>query len=192
MTSHLFLVPKNGGNARAVTSDEFTETDPTWSPDGRTLAFGHYHSTDPRHTFIELFQFETNTISELPGSRGFFAPRWSPDGRYIIAISQGGQKLMLYDVQTKKWRQLTSNPPDFGYLAWSHDSAYIYFDAIIGSAFYRLRVADAHLERLFSLNIQCSPDQFSSFWSGLGPADEPLFARDIGTQEIYSLDLQLP
>jgi len=191
MTSHLFLVPKNGGNARAVTSDEFTETDPTWSPDGRTLAFGHYHSIDPRYTFIELFQLETNSISELPGSRGIFAPRWSPDGRYIIAISQGGQRLMLYDIQTTKWRQVASNPPDFGYLAWSHDSAYVYFDANIGSAFYRLRVADAHLEKLFSLNIQRSVDQFGSSWSGLGPADEPLFVRDISAQEIYALDLEL-
>jgi len=97
---------------------------------------------------------------------------------------------MLYDIQTTKWRQVASNPPDFGYLAWSHDSAYIYFDSSIG--FYRLRVADAHLEKLFSLNIQRSLDQFGSSWSGLGLADEPLFVRDISAQEIYALDLELP
>jgi hypothetical protein len=29
-------------------------------------------------------------------------------------------------------------------------------------------------------------------WSGLAPDGSPLFTRDISTQEIYALDLQLP
>ncbi len=29
-------------------------------------------------------------------------------------------------------------------------------------------------------------------WSGLAPDGTPLFVRDISTQEIYALDLQLP
>jgi Tol biopolymer transport system component/DNA-binding winged helix-turn-helix (wHTH) protein len=188
----VFLVPRDGGNARAVTSDEFMATDPTWSPDGKTLAFGHYHVLDPRQTFIELFHLDTNQISELPGSRGIYAPRWSQDGRYIIAISHDSQKLMLYDVQTQKWRQVASPPPDYGYLAWSRDSAYVYFDAVTGNGFYRLRVTDAHLDKVVGLNIQRFPDQFGGAWSGLGPADEPLFARDISTQEIYALDVDIP
>lgn len=31
-----------------------------------------------------------------------------------------------------------------------------------------------------------------SSWTGLGPGDSPLFVRDISTQEIYALDLELP
>lgn len=189
----VFLIAKDGGNARAVTSDDkVPETDPTWSPDGKTLAFGHNHALDPRQTFIELFHLDTNQISELPGSRAIFAPRWSPDGRHIIAISHDGQKLMLYDVQTQKWCQVANVPPDYGCLAWSRDSAYVYFDAVSESGFYRLRITDAHLDKMFDLSIQRFPDQFAASWSGLGPADEPLFVRDISTQEIYALDLQFP
>ena len=29
-------------------------------------------------------------------------------------------------------------------------------------------------------------------WCGLGPDDSPLILRDVGSQEIYALDLQLP
>jgi hypothetical protein len=29
-------------------------------------------------------------------------------------------------------------------------------------------------------------------WCGLTPDDSPLVLRDVGTQEIYALDLQLP
>jgi eukaryotic-like serine/threonine-protein kinase len=175
-----------------VTSDEFTETDPTWSSDGKALAFGHLDVLDPHQTFIELFHLDTNQISELPGSRGIFAPRWSPDGRYIIAISHDNQKLMLYDVQAQKWRQVASVPPYYGYLAWSRDSSYVYFDDA-GSRFFRLRISDARLDKVADFeNTHRFPDQFLGSWSGLGPADEPLLVRDLSTQEIYALDLQLP
>jgi hypothetical protein len=36
------------------------------------------------------------------------------------------------------------------------------------------------------------PAQLGGSWSGLGPDDTPLSVRDISTQEIYALDLQLP
>jgi Tol biopolymer transport system component len=186
----MFLIPKDGGSPQAVTSDEIPETDPTWSPDGKTLAFGHY---DPfhEHTFIELFNLDTRQISELPGSRQIFAPRWSPDGRYIVAASPLSDKLLLYDVKNGKWRQVGGS---WDYLAWSRDSAYVYFDTAGRgeNAYFRLRISDGKLDKLADLKIRRFPDQFSGSWSGLGPGDTPLFARDISTQEIYALDLQLP
>ena len=128
-------------------------------------AFGHYHSTDPRNTFIELFHLETYNVSELPGSRGIFAPRWSPDGRYIIAISQGGQKLMLYDRQTEKWRQVASAPPDFGYHAWSRDSAYVWCRSL-GPELIRVRVSSPRPSEWKGDSITSRP-RGEGGWSGL-------------------------
>jgi hypothetical protein len=39
--------------------------------------------------FIELFNLKTRQLSHLLGGDKIFAPRWPPDGRYIIAISAG-------------------------------------------------------------------------------------------------------
>ncbi|HEY8742207.1 MAG TPA: S9 family peptidase, partial [Chloroflexota bacterium] len=36
---HLFVVSADGGEARQVTDGDFVDSDPTWSPDGSTLAF---------------------------------------------------------------------------------------------------------------------------------------------------------
>ena len=91
------------------------ETDPTWPPDGNTLAFGHRGLT-AEVAFIELFNLKTRQLSRLLGGDKIFAPRRSPDGGYIIAISAGNNKLMLYDVKTEKWRQLNTTPDFFGYL----------------------------------------------------------------------------
>jgi len=193
-----FLISRDGESLQALTSDsEVQETDPSWSTDGRTLAFGHYSQTHPEQTFIALYDLETRQLSQVPGSQGYFGPRWSPDGRYIAAITQAGNdKLLLYDVSTKRWRNLSTGLNSFGYLAWSHDSAHLYFDTILSatSGYYRLHVSDSKLEKLVDAKkIRLFPDQFGpGSWTGLGPGDIPLFPRDISTWEIYAFDLQLP
>jgi len=195
----VFLMSRDGGSPQAVTADEIVETDNTWSPDGKTLAFGHYEPIRADQTFIELLNLTTHQISEMPGSRGIFAARWSPDGRYIIASSHRSDKLMLYDVQNKKWRQVGDSlqPGGYGYMTWSRDSAYVYFDGSVSGAdngCFRLRISDAKLEKVVDFNkrIRRFRDQFGGSWSGLAPGDIPVFMRDISTQEIYALDLQLP
>jgi Tol biopolymer transport system component len=192
----VLLISRDGGDPKSVSPDQSEERDPTWSSDGKTLAFGLDDEVHPEKTFIELFNTETHQISELPGSRQIYAPRWSPDGRYIVGISYDNIKLMLYDVRRQKWRQLTTNlkGAGYGYLAWSRDSAYLYFDANVNgeTGYFRLRISDSKLERLVDLNrIKQFTGVFGT-WSGLGPGNSPLFTRDISTQEIYALDVQLP
>jgi serine/threonine protein kinase/Tol biopolymer transport system component len=194
----VYLISKDGGSPQSLisTQEETQEADPTWSPDGTTLAVGH-SGFGSDVALIELFNLKTHEISQLPGSDGFFGPRWSPDGRYIVALSQDGSKLMLCNVKDHRWRQLDMKVNSFGYLAWSHDSAYVYFDTILrsDSGYYRVRISDTKLEKLADLSkIKGFPIQFggNGTWTGLGPGDIPLLSRDISTQEIYAFDLQLP
>jgi Tol biopolymer transport system component len=194
---NIYLISKDGGSPKAVTSDEIPETDPAWSPDGKTLAFGHNSPLKAAENFIQLFSLDTHQISQLPGSQGFFSPRWSPDGRYIVAESFDGKKLMLCDVQNKTWRQLKTDPDlTLGYPSWSRDSAYVYFDAILTkySGYFRLRVSDSRVDRVADLTkLRQFPAQFGGGpWTGLGAGETPLFVRDISTQEIYALDVDLP
>ncbi len=81
----VFLISRDGGTSDPVTTEDVWETDPTWSNDGSTLAFGHYDLLHSEKTFIELFNVKTRQLSHLPDSQGVFGPRWSPDGRYILA-----------------------------------------------------------------------------------------------------------
>jgi serine/threonine protein kinase/Tol biopolymer transport system component len=191
----VFLISKDGGSPQPITSEQIQETDPAWSSDGSTLAFGHV-GLDSEHTFIEFFDLKTHRISQLPGSQGIFAPRWSPDGRYIVAVDASTfDKLMLYDVRNQKWRQLDGKLTALGYLAWSPDSAYVYFDTYFSiNGYFRVRISDSKLEKVTDLKrIKEYPDKFGGgSWTGLGPGETPLFVRDISTQEIYALDWQVP
>ncbi len=191
----LFLISRDGGTTTAITTDEDAqETDPAWSPDGKSLAFGH--GTPPaEHTFIEIFDIQSHHISQLPGSQELCCPRWSPDGRYIAGISDNNQKLLILDMRTKQLREL-AHRTTIGYLAWSADSRYMYFDTLFeqNPAYHRVRVADGKMETIVDLKqIRTFPSQFGpGSWTGLAPGDIPLFVRDTSAQEIYALDLQLP
>src|SRR5262249_21849587 len=130
----------------------------------------------------------------LKGSQGIFAPRWSPDGKYIVGISDDNNKLVLYDVKAEAWRQLPVTDMGFmGYLTWSSDSAYLYFDTLINPdpGFYRIHIADGKIEKIFDFkNVRTFPGQFGpGGWTGLAPGNTALFVRDISLQEIYSLEL---
>jgi serine/threonine protein kinase/Tol biopolymer transport system component len=191
----VFLVGRDGGSPMPVTSENIQETDPTWSTDGKILAFGHI-DVSPDRTFIELFDTKTRQISQLPGSKGLFAPRWSPDGRYIVALSSANDKLMLFEAKAAQWRQLNAGLGSFGYLAWSHDSAYLYFDTLLSSdsGYFRLRISDSKLEKMVDLKkVRQFRGQFGpGSWTGLAPGETLILPRDISTQEIYAFDLQLP
>jgi len=105
----------------------------------------------------------------------------------IAALRAGPETLVVFDLLTRKYTELGTIHVGFG--SWSHDSKYVNFDSTEGEpGFYRVRVADHRLERLFSLkNVR-----LADLWTGLAPDDSPLVLRDVGTQEIYALDVELP
>jgi len=52
-----------------------------------------------------------------------FSPRWSPDGRYIAALTSDSRKLMLFDVATRQWSDwLHAEDGTIGYPVWARDS----------------------------------------------------------------------
>ena len=190
----VFLITKDGGTPVPVTAEEqWQEADPTWSADGKSLAFGQ--SGPMEQTFIEVLDLETQQLSKLAGSQGIFGPRWSPDGRYIVGLSLDGTRVLLFGLRTQGWREVARSN-FLGYLAWSADSHYVYFDTPFekNPAYRRLHVPDGKLEAVVDLKqFRTFPSQFGpGSWTGVAPGDVPLFVRDISTQEIYALDLQLP
>jgi Tol biopolymer transport system component len=168
--------------------------DPTWSPDGNSLAFGGYPldwREAPRNMVLQTLNLSTHETTTLPGSEGLWSPRWSPDGRYLAALSTDTQTLLLFDFRSRRWTELAQ--ANIGYPTWSSDSQYIYFDTVGNdSAFYRVRVRDRKLEQI--VGLKGIPRKVGAFgpWTGLTPDGSPLIARDASFDEIYALDWQAP
>jgi Tol biopolymer transport system component len=185
----LYIVATQGGAPRElILGDPKEEWDPTWSPDGTRIAFCS-GSTDPNSTIL-ILDVRTNQVSTLPGSRGFFSPRWSPDGRYLVALPFASHSLVLFDFATQKWEEITKI--SLGFPNWSKNGDYVYF--LHGEnqpSVMRIRIRDRRLERVADLK-NFRQTGYWSFWLGVAPDDSPLLLRDIGTKEIYALDWQAP
>jgi eukaryotic-like serine/threonine-protein kinase len=188
------LVSADGGTPQQAMPEESQEADPNWSADGNSLVFGGApwaQGWNPGGTAIRVLDLKTHQVSTLPGSEGLYSPRWSPDGRYIVAQPTNSQKFVLFDWNIQKWINLAN--VSAGMFDFSRDGKYIYFDGITaGAGYFRLRIGDRRVERLVSWkDLRRAAGPFGT-WAGPAPDGSPLVVRDVGTQEIYALDVEFP
>ena len=190
----IYLVSADGGAPEQVSSGK-NDLDPSWSKDGTQLLYGIFPSFDNSNpTKIMLLDLKTHVLTQIAGSDGMCCPRWSPDGRWIIALSADNQRLLLFDISTQTWRQLADKMGTFGYMTWSPNSEYVGFDTSFTAdpGYFRVTPSDGQITRVISLkNIRRFFPPWGE-WSGLTPDGSPLLVRDISTQEIYALDWKLP
>ena len=202
---NIYLISRDGGTAqRILPSDQF-QMDANWSPDGQTLLFGGYRggalragggSLPIQNGPIYTIDLMTKRVSPLPGSSGFFSPRWSPDGKHIAAITMAHRTLMLFDVSTQKWTEAFGSA--MGWEQWSHDGRYLYFSDYnpaqeLHPRVVRLRLSDGKIEHIVDVqNLGRLTTGSLGAWFGLAPDDSLLFARNISTQEIYALEVDWP
>jgi len=189
-----YVVSAEGGDPEQLLPGEGEELDPSWSPDGRAIVFGgDVLSVRASHEeALHIVDLAARKVAPVPGSAGLFSPRWSPNGRYMLAMTADYKKLELYDVAAHKWQDLvaiTSSYPD-----WSPDSKYVQFAGAFGeSGFVRVRLSDRKIERRPGLgNFGNRAQRRFGTWSGVGPGGSTLVNRDISVQEIYALDWQTP
>ena len=185
----VYLVSADGGSPQQLLpEDPEPEIDPNWSPDGDKILFSGV--PDDNNVAIHVFDLNSHQLSTLPGSRGLYSPRWSPDGRYIVAMPSDSLSLALFDFQTQKWSQLANVRAAFP--NWSRDGKYVYFLRWLDDpAVLRIRITDREVEQVSDLANLPTTGNVGP-WLGLGPDDSPLLLRDIGTQDIYSLDWEEP
>lgn len=192
---NLFLIPAAGGPAEQITNGPISELDATWSPDGTRLAFAQARAVGNNPVpSIQLLNVATKQVTPLNGTDGICCPRWSPDGRYLLASHADYLDLLVYDFGTQKWSTIVKNMGPIGYMEWTADSKYVVFDTfeVEEPAFYRLRISDAHLETI--VNLKEMRRYYGDFgpWSGIAPDGSPLVVKDVSKDEFYAMDLQLP
>jgi dipeptidyl aminopeptidase/acylaminoacyl peptidase len=100
--THIFTVPAEGGEPKQLTSGDFDDGSPVWSPDGRWIAFSAIRKADRDYllgdTEIYVVPAAGGEPRALTDRRGpDDSPVWSPDGRRI-AYTGHDEKLFSYDV----------------------------------------------------------------------------------------------
>jgi dipeptidyl aminopeptidase/acylaminoacyl peptidase len=155
--TEVWLADVTSGETRQLTNNpKKSSASPTWSPDGRTLAFATDRDDKRQIYVIDPRGGEARKLTSAEDGVGSFA--WAPDGKAIAYTSTDPKSdadkerekkygdfdvvgdgyrmshLWVCDVATKKARRLTSGPFTVGQFNWSPDGTRIAFDHRINSA----------------------------------------------------------
>jgi DNA-binding winged helix-turn-helix (wHTH) protein/Tol biopolymer transport system component len=187
-----YVVPSDGSGPaeRILPQGPDNQADPGWSPDGLKVVFASGIPRGQKDEHLSMLDLKTGTVSVVPGSEGFRSPRWSRDGRYLMALSFTPPCLRLLDFRTGQWSGLPIEG-DVNFPSFSHDGKFIYALDHLGAERFILRipVTGGKPERIFDLKDVNLTGRLT-FSLSLDPTDAPLFLREMGSSEIYALTLE--
>ena len=151
-TTDIFVMDADGGNQQNLTNIPGFDNKPSWSPDGKRIAFasardGHINA----HGFpsFEIYVMDADgsdpqRLTENPNQDEF--PSWSPDGKRIAFAStrDGNYEIYVMDADGSDSQRLTENPMVDRDPSWSPDGKRIV---------YRAR-REGHFETKFAITFE--------------------------------------
>jgi dipeptidyl aminopeptidase/acylaminoacyl peptidase len=103
--THLYIFDVAAKTKKQVSSGDYDDNDPAWSPDGKLLAFSSNRSKpDPDATYaVNIWVVAADNSDKgagptqvTTGLAGDGHPAWSPDGKWIVFSTQLDPKLFEY------------------------------------------------------------------------------------------------
>jgi TolB protein len=184
----LYVVNSDGSDLQQLTSHA-NSSSPTWSPNGRRLAF-------VRHQGAELVVMRADGgggARVIASAKHYYQwPSWSPDGRWIAFQSRPDQgsseQVATFMVRPDGTgiRQLTAGAASEGFPAWSPDGSTIAFSA--GERLWVMNDDGSDPQQITRCRLPCVAD-FAPAWSPDG--EQIAFLRQEaggGAVRLYRLD----
>ena len=188
----IFLLSKDGGALRSVLPQGREATSADWSADGSQIVVCMREQKSQAKFGIYLFKPGTGEWTLLPESRGLKEPQWSPDGRYIAALDDSNQHLLLYDFQKLQWTQVAEGKL-LGMPYWPQTGEAIYFQDQLHEeeAIFKVSIQNNRVEKVYGFGDMLGASTHYLF-GGLDSQGALYVTVERGLTDIYALDLDLP
>lgn len=170
---NLYTMNPDGSGLTRLNDTTWTESQPSWSPDGSKIAFA---STQNGGWEIHVMNADGGGEIALGGGS---QPAWSPDGTKI-AFQSSARDLWVMNADGSGAVQLTSGPPHASWPAWSPDGSRLVYavgeHTTSGADLYTIGVDGTNRVRLTATN---GPDETQARFSPDGT--RIAFARNYST-----------
>jgi len=183
----LYVIPAEGGEARALTSGFSWDMQPRYSPDGRFIAFTSDRAGGDNVWVMNRDGSDAKQVTK-ESFRLLNSPTWTPDSEFIAARkhftstrSLGAGEIWLYHRTGGDGLQITERPnqqKDVGEPAFSADGKYLYYsrDATPGDYFEYDKDSNAGIYAIFRLDRETG--ETDRFLGGAGGAIRPTPSPD--------------
>jgi TolB protein len=146
----LEVADADGHGAQAVVRSKEPIMSPTWSPDGKQLAFVSFENKRSEIYAVELQSGKRRLLTHFPGING--APSWSPNGRQLALVlsKDGSPKIYTLDLATHQLQQITQGHSIDTEPSWDPSGQSLFFTSNRGGRpqIYRVQLKDRKIERI--------------------------------------------
>jgi TolB protein len=167
----LWVMRQDATNMRRLTRNRLHNDTPTWSPDGKRIAFVSGSRTSSQIWLIDSNGTHGQRLTAGPALDQ--QPAWSPDGRriaFVRALSATSQGIIVIDVATRLESLVASAPGAYRHPTWSPDGRRIAFSYARHpqSGRYGIYVVRADGSRLHKISRDSRNDYWDPAWSPSG------------------------
>jgi len=146
----LMLADADGGRPRMLLESRQPLLSPTWSPDGRRIAYVSFETTRPAVFIQDLATGEREQLTNFTGLNG--APTFSPDGQKLAMVlsKDGNPEIYTLDLRTRDLTRVTNHYAIDTEPSWTADGEGVIFTSNRGGKpqIYKVTLATGRVERL--------------------------------------------
>ncbi|MDP3561484.1 MAG: Tol-Pal system beta propeller repeat protein TolB [Legionellaceae bacterium] len=190
----LEVADMDGNNPQSLLVSSEPIMSPTWSPDGRQIAYVSFENKRAQVFNVAVSTGQRRLLTDFPGING--APAWSPDGRQLaVVLSKGGSpKIYSVDLSSGNMKQLTFGGAIDTEPRYAPDGRSILFTSGRGGTpqIYRLSLADGSINRVsfngnYNARASYTPNQQSIVMLHREDRQFNIGVQNVGSGQVLAL-----